>query len=591
MLGDDGMLKTIINKNTYQDSVVLMLLTNEISTIEGVKKVSIMMGTPANKDIFENSGLKTPELEEASANDMVLVIDAESDEVIDKVLIDMEEFLTNQSKSSSEKIGKIIRSWEGALSELPDANLAVISVPGIYAASVANRALDEDLNVFIFSDNVEKNDEVNLKKKAQQKGLLCMGPDSGTGIINGIPIAFTNDVRPGRIGVIGASGTGIQEVISIIDRLGEGVSNAIGTGGRDLSEDVGGITMLSAIATLAEDENTDVITIISKPPAKGVRDKIMNYLRSLDKPVVTIFLGEKPEYHEENLYHAYTLEEAARISVSLARGQELEPFRIGASIELEKDDKDKTIKAYYSGGTLAGEAAMLIKDSLGIGEEEVDVKGYMLKYNGYEVIDLGDDQYTQGKPHPMIDPTTRVQYMEKAMEDESTQIVLFDLVLGYGSHEDPANTLVPTIKKLKEEAKKKDREVHFVTSICGTKTDPQGYDKQRQTMEEIGVLVCDTNNEAVEKALALIGGAIEYKEKDIRPRETRTEKVEVKVSDSMRDLINTKPRIINIGLKSFAETLESFPCEVVQYDWRPVAGGDMELIKVLDFLRNYQYQE
>ena len=591
MLGDDGMLKTIINKNTYQDSVVLMLLTNEISTIEGVKKVSIMMGTPANKDIFENSGLKTPELEEASANDMVLVIDAESDEVIDKVLIDMEEFLTNQSKSSSEKIGKIIRSWEGALSELPDANLAVISVPGIYAASVANRALDEDLNVFIFSDNVEKNDEVNLKKKAQQKGLLCMGPDSGTGIINGIPIAFTNDVRPGRIGVIGASGTGIQEVISIIDRLGEGVSNAIGTGGRDLSEDVGGITMLSAIATLAEDENTDVITIISKPPAKGVRDKIMNYLRSLDKPVVTIFLGEKPEYHEENLYHAYTLEEAARISVSLARGQELEPFRIGASIELEKDDKDKTIKAYYSGGTLAGEAAMLIKDSLGIGEEEVDVKGYMLKYNGYEVIDLGDDQYTQGKPHPMIDPTTRVQYMEKAMEDESTQIVLFDLVLGYGSHEDPANTLAPTIKKLKEEAKKKGREVHFLTSICGTNTDPQGYDKQRQIMEEIGVLVCNTNNEAVEKALALTGKSIDYREKGIRAKEEVTEEVEVKVSDSMRDLINTKPRIINIGLKSFAETLESFPCEVVQYDWRPVAGGDMELIKVLDFLRNYQYQE
>ena len=583
------MLKTIINKNTYQDSVVLMLLTNEISAIEGVNKVSIMMGTPANKDIFAGSGLRTEELEQATANDMAIVIDAESDEVIEKVLVEMDAFLAKQSSGSSTGAEKVIRSWEAALKELPDANLAVISIPGVYAASVANRALDENINVFIFSDNVDEEDELKLKEKAREKGLLCMGPDCGTGVINSVPIAFTNNINPGRIGIVGASGTGIQEVTTIIHRLGEGVTNAIGTGGRDLSEKVQGITMLSGIATLAEDRNTDVITIISKPPAEAVRKKIMNFIRTIDKPVVTMFLGEKPEYHEENLYHAYTLEEAARISVDLLRKEEVKPFHGDPSIKVEDVEEGLTIKAYYSGGTLAGEAAMLINESVFSAGEMKSGHGYMLKKDGFEVIDLGDDEYTQGKPHPMIDPTVRVQYMEKAMEDKSTSVILFDLVLGYGSHEDMASALAPSIEKLKAQAKAENRKIHFVTTVCGTNKDPQNYENQKKIMEEAGVIVCDTNNMAVEKALSLIGKSIKYLNKEVRPKEAVTEKVEVKVSQAMKNLINLEPKIINIGLKSFSETLKSFPCQVVQYDWKPIAGGDVELINVLDFLRNYKY--
>ena len=584
------MLRTIINKNTYQDSVVLMLLTNEISAIEGVNKVSIMMGTPANKDIFASSGLRTEELEVASANDMAIVIDAESDEVVEKVLVEVEEFLASQSSGAGGgETEKTIRSWEAALKELPEANLAIVSVPGVYAASVANRALDENLNVFIFSDNMEENDELKLKEKAREKGLLCMGPDSGTGVINSVPIAFTNNINPGRIGIVGASGTGIQEVTTIIDRLGEGVTNAIGTGGRDLSETVGGITMLSAIATLAEDDNTDVITIISKPPAESVRNKIMNYIRTIDKPIVTMFLGEKPEYHEKNLYHAYTLEEAARISVDLLKKQEVKPFQGDTSIKAEKVEEGLTIKAFYSGGTLAGEAAMLINESVYADAEMKTEEGYMFKRDGFEVIDLGDDKYTQGKPHPMIDPTVRVEFMEKAMEDKSTSVILFDLVLGYGSHEDMANALAPSIEKLKVQAKAENRKVHFVTTVCGTNKDPQNYANQKKIMEESGVIVCDTNNSAVEKALSLIAKSVSYVNKDVRDREEVTEKVEVTSSENMKRLINEEPKIINIGLKSFSETLKAFPCEVVQYDWKPVAGGDTELINVLDFLRNHKY--
>lgn len=584
------MLRTIINKNTYQDSVVLMLLTNKISTIEGVNKVSIMMGTPANKEIFANSGLGTKELDKATANDIVIVIDAENEIIVENVLAEMEEFLTSQSKTKESNSEKSIKSWEAALKELPDANMALISVPGVYAANVANRALDENLNVFIFSDNVKKEDELMLKEKASEKGLLCMGPDCGTGVINSVPIAFTNNIKPGKIGIVGASGTGIQEVTTIIDRLGEGVTNAIGTGGRDLSEEIGGITMLSAIANLAKDKNTEVITIISKPPAEAIRNKIMNYLRTINKPIVTIFLGEKPLFHEKDLYHAYTLEETARISVSLLRNEEVKPYRKDNSISVEQDkNKQATIKAYYSGGTLAGEAAMLIKGALNSGEKIENKAGYMLHKDGFEVIDLGDDEYTQGKPHPMIDPTTRAQYMAMAMEDKSTEVILFDLVLGYGSHEDMASALARPIKNLKAQAKEENRTIHFVTTICGTYNDPQDYHKQKRIMEEIGVIVCDTNNIAVEKALALIGKTIDYPVKEIREKEAINESIEIDSSDKIHKLITSEPKIINIGLSSFSDTLKQFPCQVVQYDWKPIAGGDSEMIKVLDFLRGYKY--
>lgn len=582
------MLKTIIKENLYKDSVTLMLLTNKIAEVEGVNKVSIMMGTPANKDIFKSSGLKTPELEEATSNDMAIVLDTDDEQVVDQVLEEIEEFFKVQAKEDKGSEKKPAKSWESALKELEDANLAVISVPGTYAASVAQRALEEGLHAFIFSDNVSLEDEIKLKEKAKEKGLLCMGPDCGTGIINSVPIAFTNNISPGKIGIVGASGTGIQEVTTIIDKLGQGVTNAIGTGGRDLTQDVGGTTMLSSLKTLAEDSDTGVITVISKPPAKEVREKIMNYLRSIDKPIVTIFLGEKPAYHEKDLYHAYTLEEAAEISVKLLNGEDVGYFQGDSAKALDVED-GLSIKGYYSGGTLAGEAAMLIKDALHEGEEFKDEEGYMLKKDGFEIIDLGDDKYTQGRPHPMIDPTARKDYMKKAMEDESTRVILFDIVLGYGSHENMAGELSKAIVDIQEQAKEKNREIHFVTTICGTDKDPQDYEKQKKIMEDIGVVVCDTNNKAVEKALALIGKEVVYTKKEVVDRKEISEDVKVESSEEMKNLLDTKPRIINIGLDSFYETFNSFGVDVVQYDWKPVAGGDETLIGALEFLRSYKF--
>ena len=583
------MLKTVVKKGSYQDSVVLMLLTNEISSLEGVNKIQVMMATPANKDIFKTSGLDTEELMEASANDMVVVADVDDEAVLDAVMENVEDFLKKQSTASEGKKGaESVKSWDKALKKMPDSNLAVISIPGAYAALEADRALDEGLNVFMFSDNVTIEDEKALKEKAHSKGLALMGPDCGTGIIQGVPIAFTNKVTPGSIGIIGASGTGIQEVTTIIDRLGEGVTNAIGIGGRDLKEEIGGITMMDMIDAMEDDDTVKVLLIVSKPPAKAVRDKISARLSNFSKPVVTLFVGEKPEYHEEGFYHAYTLDEAARLAVSLVRGTEVPEATVDVDeSEFYKAEDKKTIKAYYSGGTLANEAAMLIKDAMNCKVPPEDIEGYMLQLDGNVVVDLGDDAYTQGKPHPMIDPAKRIECMQEAVDDPSTGVVLLDIMLGYGSHADMAGSLIPTIKELQAKADAQGRKVFFVATVCGTRSDYQGYDEAVNKLKEAGVIVCENNKLACRTAIRAIGRDFEEPVKEIRAKEVvPCEKHEP--SAQLKELLSEKPRIINIGLKSFAEVVEQFGCEVVQYDWAPPAGGNVKLIKTLNFLRNYE---
>ncbi len=583
------MLKTIVKKGAYHDSVVLMLLTNQISTVEGVKKVSIMMATPSNKEIYEASGLATEELNEASANDMVIVADVDDEAIMETILEETELFFKNQAKASGgKKESENAKSWDKALEMLPEANLAVISIPGSYAALEADRALDEGLNVFMFSDNVTLEDEVKLKEKAHKKGLSVMGPDCGTGIIQGVPIAFTNNVAVGSIGIIGASGTGIQELTTIIDRLGEGVKNAIGTGGRDLAIEVGGTTMMDMIDVMEEDEDIKVLIIISKPPAKEVKEKIEQRLSCFNKPVVTLFLGEKPEFHEEGFYHAYTLDEAAKLAVSIASGKPVEESTVDVdtSTFFKAEDK-KTIKAYYSGGTLASEAAMLIKDTMKIDSKTAKAEGFMLKADGHIVVDLGDDEYTQGRPHPMIDPAKRIECMEEALVDESTAVILLDIVLGYGSHNDMVGAMIPSIVELKAQAEQAGRQVFFVATVCGTRRDPQGYDDSVRRLKEVGVIVCENNKLAVEISLNAIGYEVAVDKKEIKAK-TEVQVEKRAASEHLIKLLSEKPKVINIGLASFSDVVKKFDCEVVQYDWAPPAGGNVELIKTLNFLRNYE---
>ncbi|MFD2308628.1 acyl-CoA synthetase FdrA [Enterococcus termitis] len=578
------MLHTIIKSNSYQDSIVLMLLTNKLNTIDGVHNVSVMMGTPANKDIFKTGGLYTDELEKASSNDMVIVLDIEDDSLIDQVLSEIDVFLEEQTKGGGDTAGEeVVKTWDKAFELGKDAGVVVFSIPGTHAALEIEKALDEGKHVFCFSDNVAIEDEKRLKEKAHDAGLLLMGPDCGTGIINGIPVAFTNAVRKGKIGVVGASGTGIQEVTTIIHKLGGGVTNAIGTGGRDLKAEIGGITLKDSIMTLEKDPNTEVVVVISKPPAPEVRDDVLNLLSSISKPAVTIFLGEKPEAHEENLYRAYTLEEAAQIAVQLLNKKEIKVEKETLSVPAHSfKSEQKYVKGLYSGGTLAYEAAMLIKEGLDLVDDEHAPEGFILKNKGHEIIDLGDDVYTQGKPHPMIDPTKRKEMLEAVGKDPETAIILVDIVLGYGSHANMAQELAPTIKEVKANAKAEGREVFVIGTIVGTDEDPQAIHEQEAIMKEAGTILCDSNAQAVRMALAILDHPLKQEDKPLKAQKSITP-VSIVPSEAMLALLTTQS-FINVGLRSFSEAITNHGGKVVQYDWQPVAGGNITLQKALQFL-------
>ncbi|MGX7023300.1 acyl-CoA synthetase FdrA [Vagococcus hydrophili] len=574
------MLQTIIMKNSYQDSVVLMLLTSKLNQLAEVERVSIMMGTPSNIDIFRASGFDTPELDEATSNDMIVMLEVASEDDKENVLNMIETELSSTNDGGG-AVEEKINSWEKALKKAPDANVALISIPGEYAALEIEKAIDNGLHAFVFSDNVPIKEEARLKAKAHEKGLIVMGPDCGTGVIHSLPLAFTNNNRKGKIGIIGASGTGIQEVTTLIHRYGQGVTNAIGTGGRDLSTAVGAVSMIDSIVALNNDPDTEVIVVISKPPAKEIEARVLDVLRKVEKPVVTLFLGSKPVAHEEGLYHAYTLEEAAQLGTKLMNKEEVVYAPLPAK-EVSLSESEG-IKGYYSGGTLAYEAAFLLSDALKLSKENTS-EGYTLKSDLHEVIDLGDDMYTKGKPHPMIDPEIRIEKIKSVVNQPETAVVVFDVVLGYGAHEDMASALKPAIVEAKAAS-----DVTFVSVVVGTDEDRQNMDNQIAILEEIGVIVCENNVQALQTALRVVGSELIFEPKEVKAKEASTLKELPEVSESLAKLISETPKIINIGLQSFTESIVDNKGEVVHFEWRPSAGGNVELQKVLYFLNQFEF--
>ena len=598
------MLTTVIKRRSYQDSITLMLLTNRIAEMEGVTKVSIMMGTSANKDILTQAGLYTTEFSQAGANDIIVAMDIVDADLVETILAAIDEFLAKQGEKTDGNSSVAVRNWEQALSNLPDANLVMLSIPGAYAESEAMRALDEEKHVFIFSDNVPLAAEKRLKEKAAAKGLLVMGPDCGTALIAGSPLAFANSVPRGNIGIVGASGTGIQEISTQIAQLGGGVSHAIGTGGRDISAEVGGLTMHAALAALALDSATDCIVVVSKPPAPDVKQAVFAQLQTVGKPVVVHFLGERFDAHQPGIYFAASLEEAARFAVSLSKGEApdlaAQPLTLGVR---RLAGSNLGIRGLYTGGTLACEAALMIESALGVsGNHQQHVDGYMLNSGGHTVIDLGDDVYTQGKPHPMIAPQSRVAFIKELARDPLAGVVLLDFVLGYGAHDDMVSETLPSIVRVQELAHSEGREIRFIATICGTQGDHQGFAQQKAALEKAGVLVAPNNASAVATALASIGlvleyaplpvpGAVSSKETcPLDPAETcppGSEEAKPLGSSQVKALLDGGVSVINIGLSSFTRPFVEMHIPFVQFDWQPVAGGNRRLIQALNFLDRF----
>jgi len=503
-------------RNLYRDSVSMMQLSALLRDLPGVEQASAIMATDANLDMLRDAGLLDG-APDAGTSDLLVVVRGARADALEAALAAAESELRKAPQTSADSGPRMLpaASLQMALGRTPAANLALISTPGEYAAAEAAKALRLGLNVMLFSDNVPIQDEVALKTYGRAHGRLVMGPDCGTAIVDGVPLGFANVVRRGAVGVVGASGTGTQQVTCLVHRYGEGISHAIATGGRDLRAEVGGITMLQGLDALARDKATRVIVLVSKPPAPQVATAVLAAARKVRKPVVVNFIGAGVAVKGANLHVASTLDDAARAAVALAKGRaparrpaaRVPPKLLGGVPPLAAGQR--YLRGLYSGGTFCYEACALLRDLLGDVRSNAPVDDHLHLADVWQsvehtVVDLGDDEFTRGRPHPMIDQTLRNERLLKEAADPSVAVILLDIVLGYGAHPDPATPIAAAIEKARAAAARKRRRIAFVGFICGTDGDPQDYARQEATLRAAGMVLADSNAQAVRVAAAIV---------------------------------------------------------------------------------------
>lgn len=584
-----------LRAGSYYDSVVLMLLQRALAELPGILDAGVVMGTPANKKLLAQSALLTEDLQTAAPEDLILVVKAESETAGRAALARVDELLAARRPQQTDAYRP--KSLASATRMLPEAEWVLISIPGRYAAAVARDALNLGKNVFLYSDNVTLEDEISLKETAAGKGLLVMGPDCGTARIDGVGLGFANRVRRGGIGIVAASGTGLQAIMVGIHRLGGGVSQAFGTGGRDLSDGVQAISAKQALGRLKDDPQTEVIVIVSKPPATSVAQELMSQAASCNKPVVLDFIGYCSTQEEDvaaNIQFARTLDEAAELAVSLTKSAdstgctEQHPLSSQSTTEapqvVPSHLPHSFLRALYSGGTLAYEALYLLQDSLPSLHSNVPLPGGRRLDNphrsrGHTVVDLGGDAFTVGRLHPMLDNELRVRRLLQEAQDAETGLILLDVVLGDGAHEDPASELAPAIEEGTAAAARDGRTLPVVAVVIGTDGDPQGLDRQIERLKGAGAYVFTRHDDALRAVAGAFAGAGDG-------RSFRSSKQEPGAPQASEDgHVSSTFAAINVGLESFTDSLRDQGAEVVHVDWRPPAGGDERLANLLTRLR------
>jgi FdrA protein len=504
--------------DTYRDSFLLMKVATFIRQLDGIRNAEVMQATPANKQLLARNQLFTDAMQTAGPNDLCIAVRADSEQrAIDALA--QAEALINQGGVAQDR-SRTSKSLNGGLAMLPEANLAFLSIPGAFVKGEALKALRKGLHLFIFSDNVPIADEVEIKTFAAQKDLMVMGPDCGTAIIGGKALGFANGVRRGPVGLVGASGTGLQEVSVLLHHLGGGVSHAIGTGSNDVSDAVGGITMLRGIDLLEEDPATDLIIVVSKPLGPRTREKVVTRLHACRKPVVVNFLGEqRASSQEKHITYSATLEDAALTAATLSgAGTQREALhalgaRAGLTAEdTRPNDSQKYLRGCFGGGTLAAEACHILRSRISPIHSNLHLSGLSAlkdahQSTGHCVIDLGADEFTLGKPHPMLDPTVRNERLLQEAKDPESAVLLIDVVLGFGAHPDPVGMSVPYLQEAQRIAQQQGHSLPIVASVCGTDEDPQHLSTQIMQLQKCGVIACISNAQATAVAANLVPGS------------------------------------------------------------------------------------
>jgi FdrA protein len=570
-------IKVEIRSGVYYDSVILMQLQRALADQPGIMDAGVVMGTPANKEVLAQSGMLVKEIEAAGVDDLVIVVTSQDESMAQAAIRKVDELVASRHRGGAESDYRP-HSLETAISMLPDANWVLVSVPGRYAAAVTRQALDLKRHVFLYSDNVSLEDEISLKQQAYQDGLLVMGPDCGTAIVNGIGLGFANKIRNGPIGVVAASGTGLQQVTVRIHQMGGGITHALGTGGRDLSEAVNAVTARQGLDLLRRDPETKVIVLVSKPPSSKVAGEIIKSARQVGKPVVVNFIGyASVSRRVDNIFFATTFDETAEMAIHLCDSKE----DFGSRQDISRfAPGQRYLRGLFSGGTLQYETLLILQEYLPVvySNAPLDKKNKLedsLVSKEHTVIDLGEDEFTVGRLHPMMDNDLRIRRLAKEAEDPEVAILLLDVVLGYGAHPDPASELAPAIRQAIRTASSSGRNLQVVAVVSGTDEDPQGMENQIRLLQEAGARVETSNDTAARQ----VGQVLQAIESSIAKSAAQAM---VKVD---LDVLKKPLAGINVGLESFTDSLTKQGAQVVHVDWKPVAGGNERLNSILERMK------
>lgn len=572
-------LKTEIRSGVYYDSAKLMALQRSLAGLPGILDAGVVMGTDSNKELLAHIGLDTPEVRSTKPDDLAIVVKAEDEKAALEALGKVDGLLAARKSSGDQEYQP--RSLESAAEMLPDAEWVIISVAGRYATAVTREALRLGKQVHLFSDNVSIEDEIELKKEAREHGLLVMGPDCGTAMVDGFGLAFANKIRKGPIGIVAAAGTGLQQVACRIHQLNSGITFGIGTGGRDLKAEVGAITFLMALDVLARDPETKVIVLTSKPPSPKVAEEVLKVARKTGKPVVVNFIARPiTTTRDGNLFFATGLDDAARLAVELANNP---PVLTGdADLPIKKfTPQQKYLRGLFSGGTLAYEAQHILYGYVPrvlanspINKEFKLPDSFVSQENC--IIDLGEDEFTVGRLHPMMDNELRIRRLYEEAADPEVAVIMLDVVIGYGSHPDPASEIAPAIAKCIADAKKDGRHLEVVCVATGTDEDPQNLDSQIAQLKAAGAFV-DTSNEVVCRYVGRLLRALA--ERDAPEAVALGKPVDL-------ETLKKPLAAINVGLESFSANLKDQGAPCVQVDWKPPAGGNEKLMDILQRMKS-----
>ena len=575
-----AVLKAEVRSGAYYDSIVLMQLQRALAEQPGVLDAGVVMGTDANKELLAQSGLLVAEAGAAGNDDLIIVVRGADEASAQAAVAKVDELVAARRGRTGDQ-GYLPRSLETAAKVLPEAQWVLVSVPGRYAAGVARQGLRLGKHVFLYSDNVSLEDEIALKQEAARIGLLVMGPDCGTAIVNGIGLGFANKVRKGPIGVVAASGTGLQQVTVRIHQMGGGITHALGTGGRDLSEAVNAVTARQGLDLMARDPDAKVIVLVSKPPSPKIAESLIQAARAVGKPVVVNFIGyPSASRRVDNIFFATTFDETAELAIRLIDSPE--DFSAQPDVSMFAPGQ-RYLRGLFSGGTLQYEALLILQNNVTVvySNAPLDKKNKLedsLVSKAHTVIDLGEDEFTVGRLHPMLDNDLRIRRLEKEAADPEVAVILLDVVLGYGAHSDPASELAPAIAAAIKLAKEAGRHLEMVAIVSGTDGDPQGFEAQIQRLREAGART-ETSNDAAARYVGRLLQAIE--------RTSRPEGAPALVPVDLGAL--KKPMAgLNVGLESFAESLREQGAQAVHVDWKPSAGSNERLAGILERMKQGQ---